>query len=145
MAVINSSNTSAPRLMLVTNQLQDSPAGGRELLCKLNHDALKDIYGDRLVLLELPNCRLQGMKSIINAFRGHIDGLNDAIIGKALKAIESENVGKVFVDGSNLGAFVKAAKGRFPDVEVITFFHNVEARFFLGSLSKPSRFARWQC
>jgi glycosyltransferase involved in cell wall biosynthesis len=118
----------------VTNQLQDCPAGGRELLCKLNHDALKDIYGDRLVVSELPRSRLQGLKSIVNAFRGHIDGLNDATIGRALQTIQAENVGKIFVDGSNLGGFVKVAKRRFPHVEVSTFFHNVEARFFLGSL-----------
>ncbi len=32
--------------------------------------------------------------------------------------------------------FVKAAKQRFPNVEISTFFHNVEARFFMGSLKQ---------
>jgi glycosyltransferase involved in cell wall biosynthesis len=50
--------------------------------------------------------------------------------------IQAENVGKVFIDGSNLGGFVKVAKLRFPNVEISTFFHNVEARFFLGSLKQ---------
>lgn len=120
----------------MTNHLQDSPAGGRELLCKLNHDALNALYGDHLVVFELPRSRLQGLKSIINAFRGHIDGLNNAVISKALQTIQAENVDKVFVDGSNLGGFVKIAKRRFPQVEISTFFHNVEARFFLGSLKQ---------
>lgn len=122
--------------MLVTNQLQLCPAGGRELLCKLNHDVLRDIHGDRLVLLELPSGRLRGVKSIINAFRGYIDGLSHDVIGSALLTIQTENVNKVFVDGSNLGAFVKVVKQKFPNVEVSTFFHNVEARFFLGSLKQ---------
>ena len=125
---------SASKVMLLTKQLHASPAGGREMLCKLNHDALKEIYGGRLVVLELPRSRLQGLRSIVTAFRGNIDGLNDAVIGKALQTIQAENVGKVFVDGSNLGGFVKVAKRRFPHVEISTFFHNVEARFFLGSL-----------
>lgn len=134
MTAARPSNPLAPRVMLVTNRLQDAPAGGRELLCKLNHDALKDIYGDRLVLLELPRGRLRSLKSIINAFRGHIDGLNTATIATALKNIKTENISKIFVDGSNLGGFVRAVKFRFPQVEISTFFHNVEARFFLGSL-----------
>lgn len=129
-------NRLEPAVMIVTNQLQVSPAGGRELLCKLNHDALKDIYGDRLVLIELSRGRLQGWKTTFNAFRGHIDGLNEAILNKALQTIREENISKVFVDGSNLGAFVKAAKQTFPHVEISTFFHNVEARFFLGSLKQ---------
>ncbi|MHB8474363.1 MAG: glycosyltransferase [Gammaproteobacteria bacterium] len=124
----------ATRIMLLTNQLHASPSGGRELLCKLNHDVLKDIYGDRLVLFELPRSRLHGLKAIANAFRGHIDGLSSAVIAEALRTVQAENIEKVFVDGSNLGAFVKASRKMYPEVQVYTFFHNVEARFFLGSL-----------
>lgn len=127
-------NSSPQRVMLVTNKLQVAPSGGRELLCKLNQDALREIYGNRLVVYALPRSPLQGLKSIVDAFRGNIDGLNDVVIGKALQIIQGKNVGKVFVDGSNLGGFVKVAKQRFPKVEITTFFHNVEARFFLGSL-----------
>ena len=125
-----------PALMLITNNLSSSHIGGRELLCKLNHDVLKDICGNRLLLLELPRHSLQGIRSIFNAFRGHIDGLDDTFIAKALETIQASNIGKVFVDGSNLGELVKIVKQKLPHVEVTTFFHNVEARFFLGSLSE---------
>lgn len=122
------------KLMLVTNSLDPAPAGGRELLCKVNHDALKCIYGTSLVVVELSRKKLQGLGAGLNAFKGDIDGLNNAVISAALQTIEEENVTKIFVDGSNLGAFVKRAKQKFPDVEISTFFHNVEARFFLGAL-----------
>ena len=122
------------KLILLTKKLQDSPAGGRELLCKLNYDALRDIYGDRLVLFELPNRPLHGLRSVLNAFKGHIDGLDESTLANALQIVQRENIGKVFVDGSNLGGFVKAVKARLPKVEVVTFFHNIEARFFWGSL-----------
>lgn len=122
------------KVMLLTNLLQASPSGGRELLCKLNHDVLKDIYGDQLLVFELPKIRVRGLKAIVDAFGGHIDGLNHAVIAEALRIIQAENIGKIFVDGSNLGGFVKVAKTNFPYVQVYTFFHNVEARFFLGSL-----------
>ncbi len=120
--------------MLVTNKLQNCPAGGRELLCKLHHDALTEIADERLMLLELRKQRLQGLGSLINAFRGHIDGLNETVIDEAIQRIRASSVGQVFVDGSNLGGLVKAVKRKMPDVEVSTLFHNVEARFFLGSL-----------
>ena len=120
--------------MLVTNELQDSPVGGRQQLCKLNHDALKAICGERLVLVELPRRRLRGLRQFINAFKGHIDGLNETVIDEAIHTIRTRNVGKVFVDGSNFGGLVKMVKQELPNVEVTTFFHNVEARFFLGLL-----------
>ena len=123
-----------PKVMLVTKKLQYSPSGGRELLCKLNHDALTEIYGERLVLFELPDGRHQGLTSLINAFHGHIDGLNDEVITRALQIIRAENVCKVFLDGSNLGGIVKVIKQSLPHIEVNIFFHNVESRFFLGSL-----------
>jgi glycosyltransferase involved in cell wall biosynthesis len=119
--------------MLLTMQLDILPTGGREMLCKLNHDALKEIYGDRLVLLELPRRPLRGISSAINAFKGYIDGLDKLTIESALRVIQLENVGMVFVDGSNLGGFTKLLKNKLPQIEVTTFFHNVEARFFFGS------------
>ena len=120
--------------MLVTNTLEQSPSGGRELLCRLNHDVLRELYGDQLVLFELSNFSLRGIVSVFNAFKGHIDGLTSKNISDALRQIQVRNVEKVFVDGSNLGGLVMAIKTNYPGVQVCTFFHNVEARFFLGAL-----------
>lgn len=121
-------------ILLLTNKIEQSPTGGRELLCKLNHDILKDIYGERCLVLELPKNPIHGLKSIINAFVGYIDGLSAGFIANAVQKIQTRTINKVFVDGSNFGEFVKAIKIKFPKVQVFTFFHNVEARFFLGSL-----------
>ena len=109
-------------------------AGERDRLCKLNHNALKEIYGERLVLFELSRNRLKGLRSVLNAFRGHFDGLNTAVINRALQMIQTENVGKVFIDGSSLGGLVKIISKKFQQVQLFTFFHNVEARYFLGWL-----------
>jgi len=46
------------------------------MLCKLNHDILRDIFCDRLITLELTKNPIRGFKSVINAFKGHIDGIN---------------------------------------------------------------------
>ena len=117
----------------MTNELEATPFGGRELLCKLNYDVLLSVYGKGLLLAELPNCRINSILGLAYAFRGYIDGLNASSINYALKKVQDAQITQVFVDGSNLGGFVAVLKQRMPQVEVITFFHNVEARFFLGS------------
>lgn len=121
-------------IMLITNRLEDSPKGGRELLCKLNHDVLKEIYGNRLMVCELTKNPVRGVILAAKAFSGHIDGLSAKTIAQTVKQIRAKNVENVFVDGSNLGEIVRAIKAEFPEVRVLTFFHNVEAIFFWGAL-----------
>lgn len=124
----------ASRVMLLTKKLHDNPQGGRELLCRLNYSLLRDIFRERLVLFELETHSVSGGRNILNTFAGYIDGLNPQTIDSAMAIMESQKIGKVFVDGSNLGEFVAALKRSQPSVEVVTFFHNVESRFFLGLL-----------
>ena len=125
-----------PNIMLVTNAIHKTPTGGRELLCKLNYNILKDLYNDRCIVFELSKNYIIGIKSIINAFRGYIDGLSPESVALALQQIQAQNVDKIFVDGSNLGKFVKVVKTKFPEIQIYTFFHNVEARFFWGAFKQ---------
>jgi glycosyltransferase involved in cell wall biosynthesis len=108
------------------------------MLCRLNQEALTAIYGEGLVVLELPRKHVQGLSGVLKAFRGHIDGVNAVTIAAMIQRIKEAGAEQVFVDGSNLGGFVAILKRRLPAVEVITFFHNVEARFFWGSLRAKS-------
>jgi len=122
------------KLLLLTKRLDSEPKGGREMLCKLNYDALSAILGKQLVLFELPPASTMKPHEIFNAFRGNIDGLTDETFEQVLQLIKREQVRQVFVDGSNLGGFVAKLKRTLPEVEIIIFFHNVEARFFWGAL-----------
>lgn len=120
--------------MLVTKPVLPTPAGGRELLSKLNHDALRELLGTRLHVLEVPDAPVRTVRSALAAFSGHIDGISTPMLERASDWIRSHSIQKVFVDGSNLGEAARVLKARYPHLEVCTFFHNVEARFFLGSL-----------
>jgi hypothetical protein len=123
-----------PGAMLVTKELQAGPAGGREMLCRLNYQALLHLYGERLTLFQLKGKGPGGPRRALGAVAGHIDGLDARVIQDAVARIRARGISKVFVDGSNLGAMVASIKEELPQVEVTTFFHNVEARFFWGSL-----------
>jgi glycosyltransferase involved in cell wall biosynthesis len=127
-------------ILLLTKQLQLAPKGGREMLSRLNYDTLLNIFGKRLILFELSEIKLQQPNEIFNAFRGNIDGLTTQNIQQIIYLIKREKVRQVFVDGSNLGGFIEKLKQSLPEVEVVTFFHNVEARFFWGSLKTNRTF-----
>ena len=39
------------KLILITKKLYERPRGGREMLSKLNHDALASIFGERQLFI----------------------------------------------------------------------------------------------
>jgi glycosyltransferase involved in cell wall biosynthesis len=131
-----STDTTVParrgKVLLLTNTLDESPNGGRELLCKLNFESLSGLYADDLVLFELEQTSPSGPTQLYRSFRGYIDGLSPAVIAELLGRILREGVGTVFIDGSNLGKAAKCIRKAFPEIKIITFFHNVETVFFWG-------------
>jgi len=121
------------RLLLLTKKIDNLPCGGRELLCKLHYDSLREIFRDQVVVYELEHRKKYGASALIQTLLGNIDGLNNESIAEALRLISKEQISRVFVDGSNFGGFVAMLKHKNKAVNVTTFFHNVEARFFWGS------------
>lgn len=109
------------------------------MLSRLIHDALTDLFGPRLILREVRSIPLHGLNSLISALRGQVDGMDSETIASIVATIRQEDVGKVLVDGSNFGKLVAVIKDNCPEIEVSTFFHNCEARFFLGAArQRPS-------
>jgi glycosyltransferase involved in cell wall biosynthesis len=125
-----------PRLLLITNALLRHPRGGREMLCKLNHDTLKDIYGDGLRVVQLVKPELGFFDRIRNACRGFLDGVDGKSSEAVLAILRTSAFDRVFIDGSNLGTLARSIKGAFAHVQVATFFHNVEVRFFWGAFMR---------
>jgi hypothetical protein len=123
-----------PNILLVTNKIEYVQTGGRELLSKFNHDVLKDLYGSKLYVTELVKIPIRDIKSKINSFRGHIDGVNLNSIELLFDSIFLNQIEMIFIDGSNLGNLVKLIKKKIPSIKICTYFHNVEAKFFLGAL-----------
>ncbi len=119
------------RLLLVSVSDPAAPPGGRELLYRINRAVLEELFGERFRLFRPDGARAS---SIGSAVRGHVDGIDSGSLDRLCAAIAAERVTRVFLDGSNFGVAARAIKRRFPAVRVYTFFHNVEARFFWGSL-----------
>lgn len=119
------------RLLLVTVSSPDAPPGGREMLYRLNRAVFEDLIGDRLSVFR-PSGAQAG--SLAGALRGYIDGVDAVSLDALVDTIVRDNITGVFLDGSNFGLAAKTIRKRCPGVRVASFFHNVEARFFLGSL-----------
>jgi glycosyltransferase involved in cell wall biosynthesis len=125
-----------PKTMLVTSRIPPGPVGGRELLSRLHRECLEELCGDDLVVRELAAGPGPGWRSGWRALLGFIDGISPQSVGDILGEARSKKITRLFLNGSNLGHLAWVAKRHLPGVEVLTFFHNVEARFFLGSLKQ---------
>lgn len=122
-------------LLLVTGARAGETVGGRQQLAWLHRDALTTLCGDRLVVHVL----VPAAASRSAALQGYLDGLSPEVIDAIVTQARTRTVGQVFLDGSNLGLLARAVKRALPKVEVLTFCHNVEARFFFGSFKvRPS-------
>jgi glycosyltransferase involved in cell wall biosynthesis len=123
-------------LLLITKKVHARSIGGRELLCRLNERVLGALLGGRFIKFEIDDGSESFFDKAIGALRGRVDGVDGATISHLVQLIQDENVAKVFIDGSNLGSISKALKKHSPGLEVITFYHNVETRFFWGALRR---------
>jgi len=124
------------KLLLITKKLESRHIGGRELLSMLNLRALSCLFEDSFFKFEVSGNTGSAFSKAIAAFRGRVDGLDNDAISQIVGLIQLRNINQVFIDGSNFGAAAKELKKHFPFLEVITFYHNVETRFFLGSLRR---------
>lgn len=125
-------------LLYVGSAIGDSSIGGREQLSQLIRHSLLAIGSGSVDVLELPRTKATVTNTWTALSRGHVDGVSRKIVEHIIATIESKAVRALFLDGSNLGSIAKAVKRSLPHVQVITFFHNCEARFFLGALRRHS-------
>ncbi len=102
------------------------------MLARLHRDVLHDLLGRGFVDLALhpENARAP------NRLAGHIDGATQSGIAAVVAALDSHGADTLWLDGSNLGRIARAVKRARPRVRILTFCHNVEARFFLGALRR---------
>ena len=118
------------QVIYVTNRLQGGAIGGREQLSKLHARILLELLADEFECIELD--RSAGISKLF----GYLDGVNRSSIDLVCSRILASGAQQVFLDGSNLGRLAQGIRTACPGVEIITFFHNCEARFFLGAFRR---------
>ncbi len=128
------------RILKFSYLIEDGAVGGRELLAKLNSLALDHIFHINLSSLFVDTRpKPTGISHRLAALVGWLDGLNPEIERRCLDIIAAEGIDVIYIEGSNYGRLARAIRAHAPACRVVTFFHNVEARFFWGALkAKPS-------
>lgn len=118
------------KVIYITSRPLTDGMGGREQLSAMNSSLLSDLYGAGFERIEL-----NGRCGFIRLF-GYVDGVTPSMVEYVCERIAASGARQVFLDGSNLGRLAEGIKRAWPDIEILTFFHNCEARFFLGALRR---------
>lgn len=121
------------RVLFVTTSLSSKSVGGRGKLSLLCCEALKSIFGSNLVVFQTSTYPTYSSSTLSRLFYGYIDGVCADTLSMLAEVICQQKISLVFLDGSNLGGIALFLQDKYPAVKIISFFHNVEARFFLGA------------
>ncbi len=120
-------------ILYVGKKYLSNPTGGREMLSALNYKAIKNIYNEHLFSYEIfsKQTKVKVSNFNFNVFTSRIDGLNKSSIKDIKAIIKTNNISKIFIDGSNLGLLAKEVKLSFSDIKIFTFFHNIISLYLL--------------
>lgn len=127
------------RILKFSYTRSDGKVAGRELLASINSRIIDDIFGDGVIEITVRSAVNNNFVRKLSQLYGWLDGLDVALAHECVKIIRQNNCRLVYIEGSNYGRLAKFIKNNCPSCRVVSFFHNVESRFFWGALrQKPS-------
>lgn len=125
---------SKQNIIFISPESSFKKKGAREALACAQALALGELDGLELNIFPLRRYSHSTVLQKIYSILGYIDGVTKENLVVLRDEIKSKNINTVYLDGSNLGLISRFIKKNFKSVRVVIFFHNVEARFFFGSL-----------
>lgn len=127
------------KLLYVSMSLEKSNYGG-SIVSRANLKGIK--ANDRLQVKEVAIVRKEEgvyawellaksskVKTAINNLSGYAGRLNAAIFAKIKDIVQEYQPDTLYLDSSMLGSLAEWCKRAHPDINVVTFFHNVEVDF----------------
>lgn len=121
------------KVLKFSYEVQNLAFTGRELLAALNSRALTEVFDTELIELNAKPEKSKNLLQYFLALFAWLDGLDQNLVENCIRTISKENINAIYIEGSNYGKLAKAVKLAVPSCKVVTFFHNVEARFFWGA------------
>lgn len=124
------------RVLHISERIETTSGGS--VTIRRNKDVLKRYYGESHILYyELH----RKQKNVLRALWTDVTNLSFYGLDKKtqrdiLRVIKDEDIDIVFLDTSNLGTLAKAIKNTYPQKTIITFFHNIEYKFYLELFSQ---------
>lgn len=111
-------------LFITSNDICNQKYGGGQCAHR-NYTALQK-YVDLTSYRIKKKSNISSMISIINRL---FPPISQHDIKQVMKSIEDENISMVFFDGSIFGSIASLMRDKYPNIKIITFFHNVETDY----------------
>jgi polysaccharide biosynthesis protein PslH len=132
---MNTEVKSTRHVLFISTEL--SERGGREQLSHLLTKNLERVLAGKLEVFRLSNCR--GTTNVLERLLGRIDGITVQSEAELLNRVSQSYPCCIFIEGSNLGRVARLLGKSGFEIPIVTFYHNVEARFFFDAMrASPS-------
>lgn len=96
---------------------------GADAVNKRNIQLLQDFFSEKLIFQNLIESTTK------DKLLGYMGGLTPLVEKQILQTIKDNNIQVVFISHSALGRVAKKIKSNFPDIKIITFYHNIEKQY----------------
>lgn len=124
------------RVLIFQHQRSDEKVAGREILSAANARIIETLVSKGTFLLYAKEPVRTSFLHQSRALCGWLNGISAGECRKVVAYIDRNGIDTVYIDGSNFGRLAQAIKTSRPACTVITFFHNVEAKFFWDGFKK---------
>jgi len=120
-------------ILIFRHKRIDGGRAGREILSDANAALIQQLFNRAAITVLCRKPRTNQLHRLMLALMGWNDGLDMRLCNSIVEQIDKYSIDVVYIDGSNFGRLARFIKYRRPNCIVVTFFHNVEAKFFWDS------------
>lgn len=120
------------RLLYVGQAVMHTKKGGPDVINLRNIKLLKSIYGESAFIYEVEHGNksvFTKLKYVYGLFCGNVCGIKKFDYENILKIIKEEKIDDLFISTSLYGNLALCIKKTFPNVRIISFFHNIEVHY----------------
>lgn len=118
----NTKVTSKGIILYISPSISSDAIGG-DIVNKRNLDFLKKTG---YIINTYSLSKKKRFQTLLNLISGYAGECGSSDITNILNIIKGTNIQKIFISSSKLGVIAKTVKKVRPDIEIITFFHNIE-------------------
>lgn len=117
----------------------EGPLSGGNLVKRNNFFILKEIYGNNLISYFV-NTNISNCKIISDFLKLNYKGQKKEHFNSICNLIEENNCEIIFFESSLFGNLQKKIKKKFPQIKIVTFFHNVEIKYYIERVKVEGKF-----
>lgn len=114
--------------LLYIGERVDKARCGADAVNLRNYTALNKLFGSGFHHYELTH--VSRLATFSNLLKGNAGAIQSRDYRNIVAYIKANRITTVFLWSSKLGKLARSIKHRFPDVKIISFFHNIEKQYY---------------